>query len=142
MPTPQQAQAELRRRAAQAELDRRAQPTFKGGQGGEFRGHGASGSFAPETLGEKIKGVGLLDVLAHLPFSPLHDYEKKGAESAKSKLRKGTGYGPSRVRTMGGVGFPSYQAPRGPQTVASLSKIVETQEEKEILIFVSQMKME
>jgi hypothetical protein len=54
-------------------------PTFPGGGGGEFRGRGATGSWAPETLGEKIKGTTIVDVLAHIPFSPLHDYERKGA---------------------------------------------------------------
>ena len=101
------------------------------GGGGRFRGHGAQGSFAPETLGEKIKSIGVMDILAHLPFSPLHDYEKKGAAEAESKLRKGKGYGPNRVYTMGGVGFPSYQAPREPQTVDTLTKITEDYAEKQ-----------
>ncbi len=50
MPTrAEQAQVELRRRAAQAELDRRNVPTFPGGAGGEFSGRGATGEWEPEA---------------------------------------------------------------------------------------------
>lgn len=59
--TPEQARAELNRRAAQTELSRRGAqaeldrresiPTFGGGQGGEFGGTGATGDFGESGIG-------------------------------------------------------------------------------------------
>ena len=38
----------------EAPVQTQVMPEFEGGRGGEFRGHGAGGSFAPETLVEKL----------------------------------------------------------------------------------------
>lgn len=60
MPTrAEQAQVELRRRAAQTELDRRGVtvPTFSGGGGGEFGGRGATGEWE-----EPLPKAGITDV--------------------------------------------------------------------------------
>jgi len=95
-------------------------------EGGVFRGAGAQGSWAPETLGEKLKGIRTIDVLAHLPFSPLHDYEKKGSAAAKKRLSKGE-YGPG----YGTMPMGEYLTIKQPETKEELEKIVTDFEEKQ-----------
>ncbi len=98
-------------------------------EGGRFRGHGATGSWAPVTFGEKLLSDPVLDLLGILPFSPLKDWRKTGADEAKRKLRTGD-YG-QRQYAMGGHGFPAFRPARPKQTTEQLEKIVEDQEELE-----------
>ena len=126
--TSEQAQAELRRRTASAELERREQPTtrFAGGGGGEFGGVGVTGTWEPpRTLREKIAHTTLIDVLAHVPFSPWHEYKKTGAFMAKRQLRT-KDYGP-RIR-YGMTPMGGYTAMRLPTTRKQLKNIIAEQE--------------
>lgn len=132
--TPEQARAELARR----ELAKRQQPVQPQQpgftipdeeRGGRFRRAGVTGTFEPpRTLGEKVSGIRMQDVLAHLPFSPWADYKKTGAFMAKRQLETGK-YGPRTRYEMTPMG--GYTAVQLPATQQELKTIVSEQEKEE-----------
>ena len=103
----------------------------------EIYGKGASDSTAwgkndkliqgtKRTLGEKLKTFTMVDLMAKMPFSPWHDYAKKGYDYAKKKLKSG-GYSRGRweMTPMGG-----YTMVELPFTKKELETIVDTYEEE------------